>query len=89
MIDNTPNEVNNMYREHRELIKEQHIQMHISNTNILDNSGIDYTKASHECYVFRGPRNADFYPSTGRWRDIDKRYTKNGGATLFLKWLNK
>jgi hypothetical protein len=81
-------DVKEMYNSRKLWKQKEHRKLHELNTKILKDSCVKYTIASHECYLFRGKRNADFYPSTGRWRDIDKRYTKRGGATLFLKWLN-
>lgn len=75
-------EVFNAMRGERQ---ERHSRWHEQNTTTIDASGVPYRRASRECYVFQdGPLQADFYPSTGRWRCRGK--TRSGGAKEFLVW---
>lgn len=82
-------DIGEIYRDHNERKRQRHADWHTQNTRILDESGIDYKKTSHECYTFRDICNADFYPSTGRWRDIDTGRMHGGGAQRFVGWYNR
>lgn len=77
-----------MYRAIKEEKQKRHAEWWIKNTRILKSSSLVFKEASHECYIFRelGKPKVDFYPSTGRWRNIDTGKTHSGGATLFIQW---
>ena len=71
-------------RDHR---KERHARWHRLNRAAIDASGIPYTDRD-ETLLFRlDGVSADFYPSTGRWREPGNQYTYRGGAQAFLAWL--
>lgn len=77
-----------MYKSLNEDKKKRHREMHKNNTEIIDKSGIEYHKASYECYSFRkSPLLIDFYPSTGRWKDLLTHKVYKGGAHNFIGWL--
>ena len=82
-------DIGDMYASLKQDRQHRHADWHQTNTRILDESGIDYKKASHECYTFRGDRNADFYPSTGRWKNIDTGRMHSGGAQRFVGWYKR
>ncbi|MCK5614024.1 hypothetical protein KAR91_69820 [Candidatus Pacearchaeota archaeon] len=81
-------DISEMYQERKEAKQKLHLYWNRQNTIILDKSGIDYKKASQECYLFRqGQHKADFYPSTGRWKCKGRIY--RGGAQKFIDfWRN-
>lgn len=58
-----------------------------ANRRIIDESGEPY-EARPQAFLFRhGTAMADFYPSTGRWRDVYAQDgTRSGGARAFLEW---
>lgn len=68
--------------------KERHANWKIENTAIIEKSGLLFRKAGPETFVFRetGKPKVDFYPSTGRWRDLTNSKTNGGGANKFLEW---
>lgn len=69
--------------------QEQHRNWYVENTATLKAAGIPFALANGgETLVIReaGMPRIDFYPSTGRWRCIDRQKTYSGGATAFLKW---
>lgn len=35
------------------------------------------------------PKNVDYYPSTGKWKDIDTRRMHHGSIEDFIRWLSK
>ena len=39
------------------------------------------------CYRAPYPRRADFYPGTGRWRDLATGTTKRGDVAAFKTWM--
>ena len=65
----------------------RHELWHDTNTKVLNKSGLIYKKASHECYCFRDGLKVDFYPSTGRWKDLSTGKTYSGGAHNLIGWL--
>jgi hypothetical protein len=59
------------------------------NTKKVNESGLEHRKASEECFLFRGgKREADFYPSTGRWKELETKEMHNGGVNKFIAWLD-
>ena len=78
------NEITEMYKEIKKDKQDRNANWKIQNTKILDESGIEYRKASDECYLFRGSLKVDFYPSTGRWKYNGKMFS--GGARKFIVW---
>lgn len=83
------NEDTVMWREHKKDIQNQHAEWRKDNLAILSSSGIKFGATNNgECLVFRlvDYPQVDFYPSTGRWRDIKSGRTYNGGAKLFISW---
>lgn len=77
------------FRAMRDAKKERHAGWHAANRRLIDASRISYIDRD-EALLFRvcGVR-ADFYPSTGRWRDVDDGEAYRGGAQAFLAWLQK
>lgn len=74
------------FREHKREKRERHAQWHVENRAIIDESGIEYVDKG-ETLLFRGTLVfADFYPSTGRWREIRTQRIYKGGARAFLAW---
>lgn len=71
--------------------RERHANWHKNNTEILNKSGITFRIASKESYLFREENKpkVDFYPSTGRWRDLETGRTYNGMAHSFIAWYKK
>ena len=69
--------------------KQRHADWHAKNREILDASGLPYTDKG-ETLLFRIPLRdwkADFYPSTGRWKDGSGKMHR-GGAQRFLQWVD-
>lgn len=77
--------MNDDYKVLNELKKERHLKWHKENRAVIEASGIPYTDRP-EALLFREWHRpqADFYPSTGRWRSDGKTYS--GGAAKFLNW---
>ena len=83
-------ELREVFNELKELKKERHSKWKGMNLDVIEDSGVEYKKASDECYCFRSNNcKADFYPSTGRWRDLKTGKTLSGGAVSFLNWYKK
>lgn len=64
------------------------------NRQVIEESGEAYRVANNgESFLFRrpsgSPRAADFFPSSGRWRDVDRQVTGGGGAERFLAFWKK
>lgn len=74
-----------VFREMARDRKDRHADWKEQNLKIINESGITFTDKG-EALLFRGQVNADFYPSTGRWRSNGKTY--RGGAKSFISWLN-
>ena len=73
--------------QHRQ---QERVQQKETNTAIIRRSGLTFRLTNNgECLVFReqSKPTVDFYPSSGRWRDVGpskRNYT--GGARAFLAW---
>ena len=82
-------DMGDIFKEHDKAKKEQHAAWYVSNRQTLLESKIPYSDRG-EALLFRekGMPQVDFYPSTGRWREIGKRAV-SGGAIKFLKWYRK
>jgi hypothetical protein len=80
------NEDNEMWRAIDEEKRQRHAEWKISNHAVIKKARIPYRWAGEETMILRvpGKPNADFYPSTGRWRSGGKTYS--GGAAKFLDW---
>jgi len=78
------------YQVHRKTKQERHARMHNANRKEIADSEYTYIDRG-ESFLFRdfGCPRVDFYPSTGRWRDLDGKKTYRGGAVTFLKWYSK
>lgn len=68
----------------------EHADQKQRNTVLICASGLNFrTTNNGECLVFREryKPKVDFYPSSGRWREVglSKRNYK-GGAEAFLNW---
>lgn len=76
-----------------DLRKEQHREWKDENTDAIRTSKIPYRAANNgETLIFREPGKpkVDFYPSTGRWRNVSTNgRTMGGGAMTFLDWYSK
>ena len=74
-------------QQHR---RDEHANQKQENTTAIANSGLNFrTTNNGECLVFRerGKPQVDFYPSSGRWRDVGpSKRNYNGGAEAFLTW---
>lgn len=79
-------EMGEVWEELRKEKKIRHRTWHDKNTIELERSGIPFNIASHECYTVRDSVMADFYPSTGRWKDIKSGKCYRGGALEFCLW---
>jgi hypothetical protein len=61
------------------------------NEEILKKADLSPTKITNQgaCWCFRGgEQQADFYPGTGRWRDIGSGKVRSGGAKAFILWMD-
>lgn len=68
--------------------KDRHADWHAENRRLIQGSGIAFVDRG-ETLLFRGRVWADFYPSTGRWREVGQGAsgkTMRGGAEAFLAW---
>ena len=85
------NEDTKMWREIKEEKQVLHRQWKTQNMEVLKQSGLEFRVASEECILFRNPNlpTADFYPSTGRWRDMKTGRTYGGGARAFIGWYKR
>jgi hypothetical protein len=76
-----------------DLRKERHRDWKAENLDVLRTCGIPYSIVNNgETVLFRerGKPKVDFYPSTGRWRNVGpKARTFGGGAMQFLEWYAK
>jgi hypothetical protein len=71
--------------------KERHAAWRAKNRKVITASGLPFADRG-ETLLFRGAVHADFYPSTGRWREVGQgasSRTMRGGAEAFLAWLRK
>lgn len=84
-------EMGDAFRAMREEKRERHANAARDNLAVIEASGVTFRAAGEETLVFRerGKPRADFYPSTGRWRDVDDGRTYRGGAAAFLGWYEK
>ena len=41
------------------------------------------------CFRIPGKPRVDFYPSTGRWRNLETKIMHRGGGVAFLNWYHK
>lgn len=76
----------------REDRRSRHAQNKTSNTQIIVSSGLTYQSKNHgENLLFRNPGKpkVDFFPSTGRWREVTQNKNYSGGAEAFLSWYRK
>jgi hypothetical protein len=82
---------NEVYEAMRKDRQEKHAEWKRLNTQILEKSGLVYMVAGPETFIFReeGKPKVDFYPSTGRWRELSSGRTFRGGATAFISWYKK
>lgn len=83
--------------EQRQLTSERHTAWKAENLAALQASGVPFERRPESC-LFRQPGKpkVDFYPSTGRWREVGapraeklihaEGVTFRGGAVAFLKW---
>lgn len=73
--------------QHRQ---EEHAEQKRENTRLIFASGLSFRSTNNgECLVFRekGKPKVDFYPSSGRWRDVgSSKRNYSGGAQKFLDW---
>ncbi len=82
-------DITSLFKSHRKSVQTRHTLNHLRNTRLLEEAGIEYRKASNETYCFRGKVKVDFFPSTGRWRDLKRQRTHSGGARMFIQWFIK
>ncbi len=77
----------NALREYNGMRRDKRLELNIS---ILEKSGLIYSVTSNGTMLFRetGKPKVDFYPSTGRWRIVNRKAMK-GGATSFINWYKK
>lgn len=67
--------------------QEKHVDWKRKNTAELNRQNIPFRIASDECYLIRTKKTkADFYPSTGRWRNHETGKMMRGGAIVFCTW---
>ncbi len=76
------------WKEHKQ---KQHADWKTNNLAIIDKwlklNNINSVMRP-ESILFRnhGKPKVDFYPSTGRWRDLTNNETYSGGAEKFIRW---
>lgn len=74
-------------QQHR---RDEHANQKEENTKAIAASGLKFKSTnSGECLCFREPGKpkVDFYPSSGRWRDVGvSKRNYSGGAQKFLDW---
>ena len=80
-----------IYQEMKEEKQKKHAEWWEKNVGLLKESGLNYRVASRESIIFRDEDKpkVDFYPSTGRWRDVGTNRTYRGGAKAFIIWYKK
>jgi len=85
------NEDTEMWRRINEAKQERHREWKVQHMEELRKSGLVFRVVSEECVIFREPNHptVDFYPSTGRWRDMKTGRTYRGGAKSFISWYKK
>ncbi len=67
----------------------RHAGWKIKNMKALTASRIPFKETNGgESILFRDPGKpkVDFYPSTGRWRDVSNNKTHSGGGAKFIAW---
>lgn len=74
-------------QQHR---RDEHAEQKQENTRIICASGLNFRPTNNwECLIFREryKPKVDFYPSTGRWREVGpSKRNYSGGAQKFLEW---
>ena len=83
------NDITEMWKDIKKDRQVKHQQWNKDNLRIIEESCIICKIVSEECICFRLKKKADFYPSTGRWKDLKTGKMKSGGAIRFLEWYNK
>lgn len=85
------NDISETYAAMNQEKRERHAEWKRLNTIALEESGIPYRVAGPETFIFRevGKPKVDFYPSTGRWREMSSGKTFRGGAKAFIAWYKK
>lgn len=84
-------DMGDVFRDMRKDKQNRHTEMHTTNRYVIGESGL-YFADRGETLLFRQPDKprVDFYPSTGRWKNIDdNNKIHKGGAKAFLKWFAK
>ena len=70
--------------------QQEHADQKQHNTAIIQKSGLIFRGTNNgECLVLRerGKPAIDFYPSSGRWREVGpSKRNHTGGAESFLQW---
>lgn len=81
----------NKYSVIRKERKERHAKWRVQNLRKIIDSGIPCIMPDEGTMIFRNSnqKHADFYPSTGRWKDIRTGEIHSGGAYNFIKWLKE
>jgi len=78
------------FRAMRDHYRGEHANNKAINLALIQQSGLKFRVTNNgECLVFRerGKPSVDFYPSSGRWRDVGpSKRNYNGGAEAFLRW---
>lgn len=84
-------DMGDLFKAHSAEKKARHMRWKEDNTAALMTSGLVFRVASPETLCFReeGKPAVDFYPSTGRWREVKVNKTHGGHAGAFLKWYAK
>jgi len=78
------------FRAARDHYRSEHANNKAINLALIQQSGLKFRVTNNgECLVFRehGKPKVDFYPSSGRWRDVGtSKRNYRGGAGAFLTW---
>ena len=78
------------FRAMRDHYRSEHANNKAINLAMVQQSGLKFRVTNNgECLVFREPGKpkVDFYPSSGRWRDVGlSKRNYSGGAEAFLQW---
>lgn len=81
------------FRAMRSHTQRVHATWNRINTKAIKKSGIPYLDRGETfCFREEGKPKVDFYPSTGRWREVgtsERKPTLRGGAKAFLGWYRK
>lgn len=81
-------DMGDVFKDMQDAKKERHASWKEQNTKILEESGLQFRSCNNgETLLFKEPKQAEFFPSTGRWKAHNPKRVLSGGAKRFLEWL--